>query len=188
MLRSFVKFNSFNMNVPSASLMGGVWERQIRSVRNGLAALLHSNGAQLNDESLRTLLCEVEAVVNSRPLTVDTMNDPLSLNPLTPNHLLTMKTKVVLPPPGIFQSADQYCKNRWRRVQHLTNEFWLRWKKEYLLSLQLRQKWNKPRRDMCVGDIVIIKGEESLPRNQWQLARVFETNQRFIPVEEPYEH
>ena len=167
----------FNMNVPSASHMGGVWERQIRSVRDVLAALLLSNGAQLNGESLSTLLCEAEAIVNSRPLTVDTINDPSSLNPLTPNHLLTMKTKIVLPPPGIFQSADQYCRKRWRRVQHLANEFWLRWKKEYLLSLQLRQKWNKPRRNMCVGDIVIIKGDESLSRNQWKLARVVETHQ-----------
>ena len=90
----------FKLNVPSASHMGGAWERQIRSVRNVLAALLQSNGSQLNEESLRTLLCEAEAIVNSRPLTVDSLNDPLSLNPLTPNYLLTMKTKVVLPPPG----------------------------------------------------------------------------------------
>ena len=167
----------FNMNVPSASHMGGVWERQIRSVRNVLAALLQSNGSQLNDESLRTLLCEAEAIVNSRPLTVDSLNDPLSLNPLTPNHLLTMKTKVVLPPPGVFQSADKYCRKRWRRVQHLANEFWVRWRKEYLLSLQRRQKWTKPRRNMCVGDIVIIKGDDDLPRNKWQLVRVAEVHQ-----------
>ena len=167
----------FNMNVPSASHMGGVWERQIRSVRSVLASLLQSNGSQLNDESLRTLLCEAEAIVNSRPLTVESLNDPLSLNLLTPNHLLTMKTKEVLPPPGVFQSADKYCRKRWRRVQHLANEFWIRWKKEYLLSLQQRQKWVKPRRNLCVGDIVIIKGDEGLPRNQWQLARVAETHE-----------
>ena len=100
---------TFNMNVSSASHMGGVWERQIRSVRNVLNALLHSNGSQLNGESLRTFMCEAEAIVNSRPLTVDTMTDPSSLTPLTPNHLLTMKTKVVLPPPGTFQSPDKYC-------------------------------------------------------------------------------
>jgi len=113
----------FNMNVPSASHMGGAWERQIRSVRSVLASLLQNNGSQLNDESLRTLLCEAGAIVNSRPLTVESLNDPLSLNPLTPSHLLTMKTKVVLPPPGVFQSADKYCRKRWRRVQHLANEF-----------------------------------------------------------------
>ena len=79
----------FKMNVPSASHMGGVWERQIRSVRNVLSALLQSNGSQLDDESLRTLMCEAESIVNSRPLAIDTLSDPDALNPLTPNHLLT---------------------------------------------------------------------------------------------------
>ena len=162
----------FKMNVPSASHMGGTWERQIRTVRNVLATLLHKNGLQLDDESLHTLLCEAEAIVNSRPLTIDSLSDPQSLTPLTPNHLLTMKTKVVLPPPGAFQSADKYCRKRWKRVQHLANQFWVRWKKEYLLNLQQRQKWLKPRRNLCVGDIVLIKGDEGLPRNRWQLARV----------------
>ena len=62
--------------------------------------------------------------------------------------------------------------HRWRRVQHLANQFWVRGKKEYLLNLQQRQKWLKPRHNLCVGDIVLIKGDEDLPRNRWQLARV----------------
>ena len=167
----------FKMNVPSASHMGGVWERQVRSVRNVLATLLQANGSQLNEEALSPFMCEVEALVNSRPLTIDSMNDPTSLNPLTPNNLLTMKTKVLLPPPGVFQSSDMYGRKRWRRVQHLANEFWIRWKKEYLLNLQQRQKWSKPRRDMCVSDVVLIKDDEDLPRNQWQLSRVIEAHQ-----------
>lgn len=166
---------TFRMNPPSASHMGGVWERQIRSVRNVLNALLDKNGTQLNDEALRTFLCEAEAIVNSRPLTVNNLNDPMSLSPLTPNHLLTLKTKIVLPPPGVFNHADQYCKKRWRRVQHLANEFWTRWKKEYLAILQQRQKWTRPRRNMCVGDIVIIQDDGDLSRNKWQLARVITT-------------
>ena len=86
--------------------MGGVWERQIRSVRAMLSSLLKNHGHVLDDGSLRTLLTESEAVVNSRPLTVETLNDPHSVRPLTPNHLLTMKSKVVMPPPGLFQKAD----------------------------------------------------------------------------------
>ena len=166
---------TFRMNVPSASHMGGIWERQIRSVRAVLNALLLANGSQLNCEALRTFLCEAEAIVNSRPLTVESFNDPLSLNPITPNHLLTLKTKVVLPPPGKFLDADQYSRKRWRRVQHLANEFWSRWKKEFLLTLQTRQKWQKPRRNMCINDIVIIKDDDDLPRNKWRLARVVKT-------------
>jgi len=164
------------MNVPSASHMGGVWERQIRSVRNVLSALLESNGSQLDDESLSTLLCEAEAIVNGRPLTVDALSDPDAPSPLTPNHLLTMKTKVVLPPPGNFQSEDVYSRKRWRRVQHLANEFWHRWKKEYLLTLQRRQKWSRHRKDLAINDVVIIKDDNST-RNKWELARVVKTNQ-----------
>ena len=82
-------------NVPAAraaSHIGGVWERQIRSVRAILSSLLKNHGHVLDDESLRTLLTESEAVVNSRPLTVETLSDPHSVRPLTPNHLLTMKS------------------------------------------------------------------------------------------------
>ena len=165
----------FKMNVPSASHFGGVWERQIRTVRGVMSALLEKNGSQLDDEALRTFLCEVEAIINSRPLTVDNLNDPDSLNPLTPNHLLTMKSKVILPPPGMFQSPDLYSRKRWRRIQHLANEFWSRWRKEFLLTLQQRHKWNYPRRDLAINDVVIVK-DDNLPRNCWQLARVSRTD------------
>ena len=162
---------AFKMNVPAASHMGGAWERQIRSVRNVLSCLLQDNGKQLDDESLRTLMCDAEAVVNSHPLTVNQLADPDSLSPLTPNHLLTMKSKVVLASPGSFQPADVYCRKRWRRVQHLANEFWTRWKKEFLLSLQQRQKWTRDRRNLLVDGVVMIK-DDNLPRSAWQLARV----------------
>ena len=107
----------------------------------------------MDDESLQTYLCECEAIINSRPLTVTNLNDPGSLEPLTPNHLLTLKSKVVLPPPGMFETPDLYSRKRWRRVQHLANEFWCRWRKEFLLSLQQRTKWNHPRRNLSVGDV-----------------------------------
>ena len=109
------------MNVPHASHMGGVWERQIRTVQSALSALLDRHGIQLDDELLLTLMVEAEAIVNSRPLTTDS---PGSLEPLTPNHLLTSKSHVVLPPPGVFQRTDIYSRKRWRHVQHLANEFW----------------------------------------------------------------
>ena len=135
MLQQNCDYFSFKMNVPSASHMGGVWERQIRSVRNVLAALLSNNASQLDDESLHTFMCEAESIINSRPLSVDGLQDPDAPRPLTPNHLLTMKSKIVLPPPGNFQDADKYSRKRWRRVQHLSNEFWSRWRKEFLQSL-----------------------------------------------------
>ena len=155
---------------PTASHFGGVWERQIRTVRNVLSAMLRSHADRLNDESFRTFLAEAECIVNSRPLTVDNLNDPMSL-PLSPMNILTGKTKIVLPPPGVFQKADVYCRRRWRQVQHLANEFWSRWRKEFINSLQPRQKWNHRRRNFQINDVVMIK-DENLPRNQWPLARI----------------
>ena len=162
------------MNFPSASHAGGVWERQIRTIRSVLSALLEKSASCLDGESFHTLICETEAIVNSRPLTVDNLSDPGSLSPLTPNHILTMKAKPVLPPPGVFQREDLYSRKRWRRVQHLSCEFWDRWRKEFLHSLQERSKWTRPRRNMQVGDVVIVK-DDNKARNRWSLARVIET-------------
>ena len=115
-----------NGTPPQQANMGGVWERMIRSVRNILASLMKTHGHMLDDESFRTVIVEAEAIVNSRPLTVDTISDPESPHPLSPANILTMKSMVTRGPPGVFQKADVYCRKRWRRVQHVANEFWLR--------------------------------------------------------------
>lgn len=107
-------------------------------------------------------------------MSVENLNDPLSELPLTPNHLLTMKSKVLLPPPGKFLKPDLYTRKRWRRIQYIANEFWTRWRKEYLSNLQSRSKWVQKKRNMQIGDVVLLK-EENLPRNQWRLGQVSDT-------------
>ncbi|XP_071476202.1 uncharacterized protein [Diadema antillarum] len=161
----------FKMNVPHASNMGGVWERQIQSVRRALEPLLKSAGSQLDDEAFRTFMTEAEAIINSRPLTTSNLCDSEAPEPLTPHHLLTAKPKIILPPPGVFQREDIYSRKWWRRVQHISNEFWMRWRKEYLQGLQMRQKWQRSGEDLQIGDIVISK-ENDGHRYQWPLARV----------------
>jgi hypothetical protein len=163
-------FVDFHMNPPHASHRGGIWERMIRSVRNVLEALLMKHGDQLNDETLRTLMTEVECILNSRPITYLDMNpgEPL---PLTPSHLLTMKGNTVLPPPGRFTEPDLYSRKRWRRVQHLANCFWSRWRKEYLLNLQVRQKWIKEKPNVNEGDVVLIIDDQAT-RNEWRMGRI----------------
>ena len=171
-LQEFFKKNgcTFKFNVPSASHMGGVWERQIRSIRSVLSAMMLQHSERLDTATLRTFFYEAMAIVNSRPLTVDGLQDPTGPVPITPNHLLTMKSEVVAPPPGTFAKEDVYGRKRWRKVQHLANEFWTRWKKEYLSNIQKRQKWTAPKRNVEVGDIVMLK-EEDLTRS-WRLAKV----------------
>ena len=96
----------WHKNLPLASHMGGVWERQIRSARAILGSLLKTHGECLDDESLLTVMTEVEGILNSRPLT----HDPTSLQPLSPMNILTMKSKVVSPPPGEFTKPDIYSR------------------------------------------------------------------------------
>ena len=153
----------WKINLPLSSSMGGVWERQIRSARAILNFLMKTHGSSLTDESLQTLLVEVEAIINSRPLTTDVLSDVTRLAPHNPVKLLTMKSKVVMLPPGYITSPDRYCRKHCKRVQHLSNEFWNRWRKELLLTLQNRGEWNKQQRNCKVGDVVLLK--EDAERN-----------------------
>ena len=107
------------MNVPSASLIAGIWERLICTVRSVLSALLEDHAQQLDDESLRTPFTKAENIVNSRPLSIDNLSDPETSEPITANHLLTLKAKVVLPTTGNFSRPDLYLRRRWRRIQYL---------------------------------------------------------------------
>ena len=74
------------------------------------------NTWNLNNESLQTFLAEVEAIVNTRPITSESLSDVHSPVPLCPMQLLTMKSRVVMPPIGEFQKEDIYCRKQWRRV------------------------------------------------------------------------
>ena len=87
-----------------------------------------------------------------------------------------MKPRAPLPPPGNFVSEDIYLRKRWRRVQYLTQQFWSRWRKEYVSSLIQRQKWLHPKRNLTVGDIVLVV-DQNLPRSQWQLGQVVDAPQ-----------
>ena len=98
---------------PGDSHIGGIWEPQIRSTYTILEALLKTHGSSLNDESLRTLTTQTEAIINSIPLAVETLSDINSEMFLSPSHLLIMRTDVILPPPGTFLRPDIYSRRRW---------------------------------------------------------------------------
>ena len=158
----------WKFNPPTGSHMGGIWERLIRSVRKVLLSLLLDTKQRLTDEILKTLFCEVESILNNRPIT-KLSSDPGDLTPLTPNHLLVMR-EGPRGPPGLFSETDMY-RRRWRYIQHLTNQFWQRWVKEYLPELQRRQKWSKEKRNFKVNDLVLVC-DEGTPRHLWPLALV----------------
>ena len=97
-------------NPQLASNIRGGGECQIRTALNILKSLWKTYGVSLTNKYCQTLLTEVEAIVNSRPLTTIVINDVASPVPLSPINLLTMKSRVVMPPPGVFTSADMYCR------------------------------------------------------------------------------
>lgn len=151
---------------PTASHMGGVWERQIRTVRKVLLAIV---GQQvLDDERLQTLFCEAEAVVNGRPITpVSPHGDDLEA--LTPAHLLHMGAGPNLPLGGVFN--EENYRRRWKHTQLLADRFWKRWVSEYLPLIRHRQRHIQPRRDYRENDMVIVV-DLNTSRNQWRLGRV----------------
>ena len=159
-------------NPPSASHHGGFWERMIRSVRKIIYCLLRDQPKILDDEALHTVMCEVEYILNNRPLTTSS-EDHSELEMLTPNHIILMKNPKGLP-PGIFCDSDNYARRRWRQIQYLANVFWVRWQREYIPLLQKRQKWIQPKKNVTVGDVVLVM--DNLPRNMWMLGRVTEVH------------
>ena len=102
---------SWSFNTPAASHQGGVSERQIRTIRKILQAILNEQHLRSchNEEELQTLMCEVEAIINGRPLT-QSSDDPNNLGVITPNDLLLMKAGD--PPPGKFNPEDVYARRR----------------------------------------------------------------------------
>lgn len=160
----------WTFNPPHGAHHGGVWERLVQQVKKILCSVMKQQ--VVDDEALNTILCEVEAMLNDRPITPSS-DDPNDLEALTPNHLLLLKGKPILP-PGLFDKHVTYGRRRWKQVQYISDLFWKRWAKEYLPTMQHRQKWNRPHRSFSVGDLVLLI-DESAPRNSWPLGRITDT-------------
>ncbi|XP_062715819.1 uncharacterized protein LOC134291715 [Aedes albopictus] len=143
----------WTFNPPSAPHMGGVWERMVRSVKEAMAAL--SDGRRMTDEILVTTLAEAEFLVNSRPLTYSGTEDA-ELDTITPNHFLLGSSSGEHQPFHAAISLAEELRSSYKRSLALANEFWNRWCKEYLPTLNQRSKWNVDSRSVKVGDLVFI--------------------------------
>lgn len=131
---------TWKFNSPGASHMGEIWERQIQTIRAVLESVVKQQ--TMNDETVVTLMTVVVGIGNGKPIT-KLSNDPRVERLLPSNHLLMLESGPMLP-PGKFESRDMY-RRRWKKAQYLANVFWHRWLREYLPTLQERQKWLNPR-------------------------------------------
>ena len=159
-------------NPPYASHFGAAYERKIGSIRRVLEGSLVQLGKRtLTYHEFRTLILEASSIVNNTPMqeVSDDPNDPL---PITPGALLTLRANEPVQ-LGSFDERDlmSYGKRRWRRVQYLAQEFWVRWRRDYLMNLQQRPKWLGKRPSIAKGDIVLLR-DKTVKRNHWPLARV----------------
>ena len=161
---------SWVFNPPHAPHMGGSWERMIGIAKRILNSMfLHLGSSNLTHEVLTTLMAEVAAIINARPL-IPVSSDPADPVILTPTTLLTQKVSVPSAPSEDGRATDIF-KRQWRQRQHLAQTFWSKWRKHYLSSLQPRRKWHTTQPNLEPGTVVLLK-DQQLERNEWPLGIV----------------
>lgn len=154
---------------PSAPHFGGLWEAGIKSMKQHLKRII--GDATLTFEEISTLLTQIEACLNSRPL-CPTTSDPSDNSALTPGHFL-IGDALLAPPESSSQTINP--TTRWQLVQKIKNDFWKRWQREYITRLQNRPKWATTATNLEVNNLVIIM-EDNLPPSRWALGRIIETH------------
>ncbi|XP_042611086.1 uncharacterized protein LOC109074690 [Cyprinus carpio] len=168
-------------NPPHASNMGGSWERMIGTAWRILDSMLLQEGrSKITHEVLCTLMAEVMAIINSRPL-IPVSSDPEAPLILTPAMLLTQKIGTPPVPSGNFSDAN-LLKHAWKKVQALADTFWARWRLEYLNTLQIRQKWHTKKPNLKDGDIVLLKDKQAR-RHEWSMgviAKAFQSDDGLV--------
>ena len=116
-----------------------------------------------NRDELHTIFHEAASIMNNTSL-YEISSDPNDDLPVCPATLLTMKSSPNPPPLENFTENDimAYGRRRWRRrVQAVADDFWHRWKTEYLQELQRRQKWTKRSTNIQEGDVVLLKSKNA---------------------------
>ncbi|KAL0809215.1 hypothetical protein ABMA28_011437 [Loxostege sticticalis] len=146
---------------------GGIWESAVKSAKFHITRVLGTQ--HLTFEELSTLFTQVEAILNSRPIT-PLSTDPNDFEPLTPGHFLIGRALTSLPSPN-FTNVNENRLRRYERLEQLRQHFWERWRNEYLCELQRRTKWKISQKQVQEGDLVVLK-EENAPPLKWRLGRI----------------
>ncbi|XP_047996386.1 uncharacterized protein LOC125234220 [Leguminivora glycinivorella] len=152
---------------PGSPNHGGLWEAGVKSSKFHLKRTLGDTTPTF--EELSTLLNQIEACLNSRPLS-PLSDHPDDLEPLTPAHFLVGEPLVTIPERDLTQHKANSL-SRWQNMQRMLQIFWRKWQTEFLTRLQERPKWKIRQQEFNVGDLVLIK-DYRLPPSKWLLGRV----------------
>lgn len=155
---------------PYSPHFGGLWEAGVKSVKLLLKRVIANT--ILTFEEMYSLLVQIEAILNSRPLTPLTA-DPQDMIPICPAHFLIGKSLVALPDPDV-QHIPEPRLSVFQRIQQIQQQFWKRWSHEYLSELQRRSKWCQSQLNLKPGIMVLLK-DDNLPPLKWKIGRIHET-------------
>ena len=142
----------WHFNPPLSPHFGGLWEAAVKSFKHHLKRVIKNQ--LLTYEQINTLLIEIEAILNSRPLytlSVDP-NDPMAI---TPAHLLIGRPFNTLPEKSFLSVPDNRLSS-YNFIVKARQDFWAKWHKEYLNELQTRQKWHTSTAELKPGMVVIL--------------------------------
>ncbi|XP_047543335.1 uncharacterized protein LOC125075669 [Vanessa atalanta] len=159
----------WHFNPPHSPNFGGIWEAGVRSVKTHLRKVV--GDSTLTYEELSTVLAQIEACLNSRPIS-QLSDNPDDLLPLTPGHFLVGEPLITIPDRD---NTDDHITGieRWRLIQKMVNDCWKRWSREYLVLLSQRYKWTTNRTEPEINDIVIVK-EDNVPPAKWILGKIIQ--------------
>ena len=147
---------------------GGLWEAAVKSFKSHFKKVVGE--VKLTFEELVTTTSQIEACLNSRPLTpLPDSEDGIEV--LTPGHFLIGRPLEAIPDESQDPPKSIKLLRRWQLCQGLVNHFWKRWSNEYLCHLNKFAKWNTSSPNVSVGDIVCLRQETTVP-TKWPLARV----------------
>lgn len=163
---------AWHFNPPGAPHFGGLWEAGVKSTKFHLRRVVGEQ--RLTFEELQTIVNQIEAILNSRPLTPES-SDPSDLRALTPGHFLIGRPITSFPEPDLSELKENRLSN-WQLIQRITQNFWKRWNAEYISTLQQRSKWTTPQQNIEVGSLVLIK-DENLPPLKWKLGRIMQVHE-----------
>ena len=131
---------------------GGIWESAVKSMKTHLCRIVST--VKLTFEEFTTVLTQIEACLNSRPLTPLPCDDD-RVEALTPGHFLIGRPPESLSDPA-FSYHSMSLLHHWHLCQSLVCHFWQRWYTEYVTTIQQFTKWHHPSRNAQV-DIVIYR-------------------------------
>ena len=160
-------------NIPAYSPhMGGLWEAAVKAMKKHLLRVMGVR--RYTFEELTTIACRIEACLNNRPLLPLTSHNIDGVTALTPGHFLLNKSPSIYPEdPTPLQRID--LQQKWNLCQAVTQQWWTRWHKEYLNSLQARTKWQTTSTNLKEGDVVAIRPRGKFIPSHWPIGRIVST-------------